>query len=114
VAVNGTAGGGGADIGIIAAGIAIPLALIALAACTAAAALALWRRRQNNLPTIPAITTDINSMSGLTVSPLYESRTVTHVNELYAGDEVPSSPVPGAGSTRDEVLAAHNMSWDRV
>ena len=95
---------------------AIPLALLALAACAVAAALAIWKMRQNSTPTIPAIATDVGAVNALTVSPIYESRTQTHVNELYAGDEAPAGAgaLGSASNNRDELFRAHNMSWDRV
>jgi uncharacterized membrane protein YhaH (DUF805 family) len=115
--VNGTAAGdGGIDVGIIAAGIAVPLALIALAGCVAAAALMLWRRRDSGTPGADALSVGAPSLNVMTISPLYENRTVTHRNELYAGDDASDMfgpPAPG-GFDRDEAFIAHTMTWDAV
>jgi hypothetical protein len=103
-------------VGIIAAGIAVPLALIALAGCVAAAALMLWRRRASGTPGVDALAVSAPSLNAMTISPIYENRTVTHRNELYAGDDASDMfgpPAPG-GLDRDEAFIAHTMTWDAV
>lgn len=102
-------------MGIIAAGVAIPLALIALAAIGAAAALLLWRRR--NSPTgEEALAVGAPSLNAMTISPLYTERTTTHKNELYAGDNTSDmfgAPAAAAGG-REDAFRAHTMTWDNV
>jgi hypothetical protein len=104
-------------MGIIAAGVAIPVALIALAAIAAAAALLLWRRR-NRTPVEEAIAVGVPSLNAMTISPLYAERTTTHKNELYAGDDTSDmfgAPVPApAPAGRDDAFRAHTMTWDNV
>jgi hypothetical protein len=115
--VNGTASGGGGDIGIIAAGIAIPLALLVVCAAVTAAALLLWRRRNNNTPMDAAVAVGAPSLNAMTISPLYAERTQVHRNELYAGDD--GSDVGFAGSQSfnsppENSFASNAMSWDNV
>jgi hypothetical protein len=106
---NGTSATGsaaGADIGIIAAGIAIPIALLALcAAAAAAAALLLWRRRRaaeagaSGSPVEPSSPTEI-------ISPLYSQPAQTHQNELYTG-----TPEEGGDAGAGDGGA---MTWDSI
>jgi hypothetical protein len=111
--VNGTASSGGGDIGIIAAGIAIPFALLAVCAVITAAALLLWRRRNRGEPAEAAVAVGAPSLNAITISPLYAERTHVHTNELYDGDDNNNFGEPDAGVSQDP-FAAHAMSWDSV
>lgn len=106
-------GGGGGSIGIIAAGVAVPAVIAACAAISAAAALVYWRMKHRSAPAVSPVATGSSTLNNLTVSPLYEARTQTHVNELYVAEEVQSQSGM-APATKDDMLRANNMSWDRV
>ncbi|ELR24714.1 uncharacterized protein ACA1_173620 [Acanthamoeba castellanii str. Neff] len=63
-----------------------------------------------------ALSVGAPSLNVMNISPLYENRTVTHRNELYAGDDASDMfgpPAPG-GLNRDEAFIAHTMTWDAV
>jgi hypothetical protein len=78
---------GGTDVAVIAAGVGIPLVLLALLTCCAAAALLLWRRRKRDgMDESVLAMADPSLGNAMTISPLYVSQTRVHQNELYVGD----------------------------
>lgn len=102
-------------MGLIAAGVAVPVAVAIISALIAAAALIYWRRRRAGAPQIAPVATVSEPMHNLTISPLYESRTKTHTNELYSGDDGAATMRAAASApaqNKDDVLRNNNMSWD--
>jgi hypothetical protein len=118
---NAAASSGGADVGIIAAGIAIPLILLALCACCVAAALLLYRRRKNKKSDPkPEAAVGAPSLNPMVISPLFPERTTLYRNELYDGGDPDVGggfgqfDPPAGGPSRDDVFGRNTITWDSV